>query len=257
VKNHPHFDSTFWPSLIPGGLIVLLLWIIQWAQHLFVFPFYTLGVMPKTVHGLIGILTMPLIHDKLDYHHLLNNSVAFVLLMSLLVYSYRSISIKVLFLSWLIGGALVWAFASNHGAYHIGISGVIYSLFGFLFASGLLRRYFPLQALSMLVVFIYGSMIWGIFPLVKHVSWEGHLAGILTGVVLAFVFRKQGPQRPKYQYEIEREMGIEPPDFEAELAKANEAETPRVPPIIVYHYRPNVPIIPLEDTTPSTPQTPE
>lgn len=128
---------------------------------------------------MLGILTMPLIHDKVDYHHLLNNSVAFILLMSLLVYSYRSISLKVLVLSWLIGGALVWAFASNHGAYHIGISGVIYALFGFLFASGILRRYFPLQALSMLVVFIYGSMIWGFFHWINtfhgRVIWRASL----------------------------------------------------------------------------------
>jgi membrane associated rhomboid family serine protease len=231
--------------------------LIQWAQHLFAFPFYTLGVLPKTIHGMLGILTMPLIHDKVDYHHLLNNSMAFILLMSLLVYSYRSISLKVLVLSWLIGGALVWAFASNHGAYHIGISGVIYALFGFLFASGILRRYFPLQALSMLVVFIYGSMIWGIFPLDKHVSWEGHLAGILTGIVLAFVFRKQGPQRPKYQYEIEREMGIEPPDFEAEILEETTEEKTVASPTIIYHYRPNPPVKPSDDTTPLAPNTPE
>ena len=67
-------------------------------------------------------------------------------------------------------------------------------------------------------------MIWGIFPTQPRVSWQGHLSGLVVGVILAFVFRKQGPQRPKYQYEIEKELGIEPPDFEGDLQRAIEAE---------------------------------
>jgi hypothetical protein len=72
----------------------------------------------------------------------------------------------------------------------------------------------PLQALSLFIVFLYGSMIWGIFPTKERISWEGHLSGMIVGVVLAFIYRARGPQRPKYQYEIEKELGIEPPDLE-------------------------------------------
>jgi hypothetical protein len=89
-------------------------------------------------------------------------------------------------------------------------------LAAFLFTSGVLRKYLPLQALSLFIVFIYGSMIWGIFPAEQHVSWEGHLSGMLVGIFLAFYYRKLGPQRPKYQYEIEKELGIEPPDLEGQ-----------------------------------------
>jgi hypothetical protein len=96
------------------------------------------------------------------------------------------------------------------------MSGVIYSLAAFLFTSGVLRKYLPLQALSLFIVFIYGSMIWGIFPTEQHVSWEGHLSGMLVGIFLAFYYRKLGPQRPKYQFEIEKELGIEPPDLEGQ-----------------------------------------
>ncbi len=60
----------------------------------------------------------------------------------------------------------------------------------------------------------FQRMIWGIFPIQERVSWEGHLSGLFVGVVLAFIFRKKGVQNPKYQYEIEKEMGIEPPDLE-------------------------------------------
>ena len=104
------------------------------------------------------------------------------------------------------------------------MSGVIYALAGFLFTSGVLRKYLPLQALSLFIIFLYGSMIWGIFPTQPRVSWQGHLSGLIVGIILAIVYRKQGPQRPKYQYEIEKELGIEPPDFEGDLRRAIEAE---------------------------------
>jgi hypothetical protein len=73
-------------------------------------------------------------------------------------------------------------------------------------------------------VFLYGSLIWGVFPTQPRVSWQGHLSGLIVGIILAFIYRKQGPQRPKYQYEIEKELGIEPPDFEGDLRRAIEAE---------------------------------
>jgi membrane associated rhomboid family serine protease len=252
------FDDKFWPSVLPSAGILIFLWLIQWAQHLFVFPFYKLGVLPQSLAGLKGIVFMPLIHDKQDIHHLLNNSIAFALLLSLLMYSYRKVFLKVFLISWLSTGLILWAFANNHGAYHIGISGLIYALFSFLFISGLIRRYFPLQALSLLVVFLYGSLIWGIFPLDQHISWEGHLAGFISGFFLAVWYRKEGPVRPKYQYEIERELGIEPPDFEGELIqKMRDLESKNDPLIIHYHFTPNSDIKPKDDNTQSIEPSPD
>jgi hypothetical protein len=159
-----------------------------------------------------------------------------------LFYSYREVALKVFLFSWFLTGLLLWIFAKNNGAYHIGMSGVIYALAAFLFISGVLRKYLPLQALSLFIVFVYGSLIWGIFPTEQHISWEGHFSGMLVGIILAFYYRKQGPQRPKYQYEIEKELGIEPPDFEGlyweqvriaeELKKQQEEE--RNPIKIIY-----------------------
>jgi membrane associated rhomboid family serine protease len=171
---------------------------------------------------------MPWIHAHDDYKHLLNNSIPTFLLITLLFYSYKKIALKVFFLSWIYTGLFLWIFAKNNGAYHIGMSGVIYSLATFLFTSGVLRKYLPLQALSLFIVFIYGSLIWGIFPTNSRISWEGHLMGFVVGIILAFYYRKEGPQRPKYDYEIEKELGIEPPDLEGMYLEqqriANEQE---------------------------------
>jgi hypothetical protein len=139
----------------------------------------------------------------------------------------------------------LWVFAQDFGRYHIGMSGVIYFLAAFLFTSGVIRKYLPLQALSLFIVFLYGSMVWGIFPMQEKVSWEGHFSGMLVGLVMAFFHRQKGPQRPKYQYEIEKEMGIEPPDLEGmynqRLLEIEEEQRKTRESIseIVYHYKPN------------------
>ena len=136
------------------------------------------------------------------------------------------------------------------------MSGVIYALSGFLFVSGVLRKYRPLQGISLFVAFVYGSLIWGIFPMEAHISWEGHLSGLIVGVILALIYRRRGPQAPMFQYEIEKEMGIKPPDLEAEwnermrLQKFREEETERRKKgyVIVYHYKPSTEEEPSDDS---------
>jgi membrane associated rhomboid family serine protease len=213
VKTHP-FGSSI-EALVYPILLLCVLWLIFWADHLFPgIDFYKFGVLPKSVDGLLGILTMPLIHSKTEINHIVNNSLPIAILTAYLIFFYREIAFKVFLFSWLGTGLMVWVFAQNHGGYHIGISGLIYALAGFLFVSGVLRKFLPLQAISLFIAFFYGSMIWGILPMDEKISWEGHLMGLLIGVLLAYVYRNQGPTRPKFQYEIEKELGIEPPDLE-------------------------------------------
>jgi membrane associated rhomboid family serine protease len=227
-------------------LIVFAMWLVYWADALFPYNFYELGVLPKQLRGLKGILFMPLIHASDDYKHILNNTPAIFFLSTLLFYSYHKIAIKIFLLSWFLSGLLLWAFAGNKGIYHIGMSAVIYSLAGFLFMSGIIRKYFPLQALSLLIVFLYGSMVWGLFPTNLRISWEGHLMGLSAGFFLAIYYRSKGPQRPKFQYEIEKELGIDPPDLEgmyleklAQEKAAMEAKEDQKAQQVTYHYIPN------------------
>jgi membrane associated rhomboid family serine protease len=203
-------------------LLLLLIWTLYIGDYQLNWQLYKLGVLPREVNGLVGILFMPLIHSQNDFNHILNNSLPIVVLLSSLIYFYRSIAFKVFILIWLLTGIGTWLIAREN--YHIGMSGVIYGLVGFLFISGAVRKYRPLMGLSLFIVFLYGSLIWGIFPMKEHVSWEGHLTGFIFGILLAYFFRKQGPQAPKYRYEIEKEMGIEPEDLEEKWRQLNTVE---------------------------------
>lgn len=195
-------------------LIVALMWSVFLIDRSTEYEFYKFGILPQSFLGIKGILLMPFIHSQKDFSHIINNSIPTLILLSTLIYFYRQIAFWVLFIIWIFSGVLLWLFAENTGSYHIGMSAVIYGLFGFLFVSGFFRKYLPLQAISLFVVFIYGSLVWGIFPFEQGVSWEGHLFGFSVGIIMAFAFRKHGPVVPKYGYEIEKELGIEPPDLE-------------------------------------------
>ena len=198
-------------------LFVFLISLIKGLEHFYDFSFVKYGVLPKDFSGLKGILFSPLIHS--DFSHLSNNALPVLVLLVSLRYFYKTISTEVFIWSWLISGFLLWTFAREN--YHIGASGIIYALSSFLFFSGLIRKHTKLMAVSMFVVFLYGGLVWGIFPLQERVSWEGHLTGAFTGILMAFWFRKEGPPKQVYQYEID--------ELEEELAKQ---ETP-----ITYHYK--------------------
>lgn len=175
---------------------VLFLWIVYWFEVSFGHNFTKYGVYPRTLKGLRGVLFSPFIHSGVK--HLFNNSVPlFVLLMSLF-YFYRKIAFKILGYGALLTGLLTWIIARQ--AYHIGASGIVYLLFSFVLFSGIIRRYHRLIAVSLIVIFLYGSMIWYILPIKDEISWEGHLSGFLVGIAFAFLFKKHGPKPVEYNW---------------------------------------------------------
>lgn len=213
--KNPQYGSTLETILYPV-LLLAVMWTVYWGEFVISYPFYTWGILPGEWIGLRGVILAPLLHSPSDFGHILNNSLPVAILLGTLVYFYHAIAGKVFFISWIFAGLGVWLFAERTGSYHIGMSSVVYALAMFLFVSGSIRKYRPLQGISLFVVFVYGSLVWGVLPIQTHVSWEGHLSGLIIGLILAFVYRKQGPQAPKYRYEIEKEMGIEPPDLEGQ-----------------------------------------
>jgi membrane associated rhomboid family serine protease len=119
-------------------------------------------------------------------------------LMASLFYFYKELAFKILLIGTILTGLLCWSFARD--SYHIGASGVIYLLFSFIFFSGIIRKYFRLIAMSLVVIFLYGSMIWFILPTEDRISWEGHLSGFLIGLLFSILFRKKGIVKEQYQF---------------------------------------------------------
>jgi membrane associated rhomboid family serine protease len=189
-------------SMIIPGIFIVLMWLVKIVEILFGCNFSDFGIFPLTVKGLPGILFSPFIHA--DIKHLFNNSLPLFFLSTALFYFYSEVALRVFSWTFILTGLLVWI--AGRTAWHIGASGLIYGLASFLFFSGIIRKHFRLIALSLLIVFLYGSMVWGIFPgTFKDVSWESHMLGFFSGVVLAVWYKNEGPQKPVYDWMEEEE----------------------------------------------------
>ncbi len=181
--------AIFIPTII--SIILVLSFVLEkgmgWDLH-------TLGVYPLRIEKISGIFTLVFVHA--DWSHLANNIVSFMLLATCLSFFYRKIALKVLLVSYVSSGFMLWLIGRD--SWHIGVSGLIYSLAFFLFFSGIIRKHVPLIAISFIVAFSYGSMVWHIFPWEIHdpISWEGHLSGGVVGLFLSVMYRNEGPQKP-------------------------------------------------------------
>lgn len=205
-------------AVIPIAFICAI-WLVKVFEVVFNVELSYLGVYPRTLHGLYGIILSPFIHA--DFGHLLSNSVPLFILATGTIYFYRSLSYRVFIIIWIIGGFCLWL--GGRPSYHIGASGLVYGLAAFLFVSGAIRRDARLAAISFVVVFLYGGLIWGIFPIWPTISWEGHLFGGITGLSCAIAFRHDGPRRKVYSWEFEDDV---PDNFQGDAEfEASEVDS--------------------------------
>ena len=195
-------------SLVFPAFFLLLIWVVKIFEVGMELSFVQGWVFPRKLEGIRGILFSPLIHG--DWKHLIDNSLPMFFLSLALYYFYRDIAYKIWFLMYFIAGALLWTF--GRPAFHIGASGLIYGLASFLFISGVIRKVRTLMAIAMLVVFLYGSMVWGLLPYDTKVSFEGHITGAVAGLVLAYVYRKEGPSPEPSPFEEDEEEEAESED---------------------------------------------
>jgi len=191
-------------------LFLLLMWLVKIIEVNFQISFVPYGVFPQTIDGLKGILFSPFIHK--DFTHLINNSYPILILGGMIFAIYRKIATQLFVWLYFVAGFYLWVI--GRPSFHIGASGFIYALASFLLVSGIIRKNPRLTAVSMLVIFLYGSMIWGLLPTKEPISWEGHLAGFIAGIIVAFFYKNEGPKPKKYQWEIDEEI-------EEELLKNN------------------------------------
>lgn len=193
-----YFNFSLELLLVPM-FAVLSIWTVFWFEVNFNTSFNSFGIYPRNLFGLKGIVFSPFIHGSLE--HLYNNTIPLAILSLALFYFYREKAWSVLLWGWFLSGTLTWLIGRE--SYHIGASGLIYVLASFIFFKGIFQRHFRLIALSLVVVFIYGSMLWYIFPIEEGISWEGHLSGFLVGLFLARLIKIKVPEPKKYEWEKE------------------------------------------------------
>ena len=198
---------------------------------------HVLGIQPLKWEGLLGILTSPFVHGS--FEHLYSNLLPLLALGTALHYAYPSVANRVWFFGWIFTGFWVWLAARP--SVHIGASGIVYMLFAFLFVGGLLSRRRVLMGICLLTAFLYGGMVWGIFPIEEGVSWEAHMFGLMAGASLAVYYREVDFGRKKAPWELVGE--------EEYLKEAEERFGPNYwlpkdqtlsqndPVEIIYHYR--------------------
>lgn len=188
-------------SLIIPLFIVALMWLTKLTEVCFGIDLGKWGLVPHTAKGLVGILTMPFLHG--NWEHLLANTVPILVLGTALFYFYPSLAFRVLLITYLASGLFTWCLGSPAST-HIGASAIVYGLNLFLIVSGFIRGNRSLIVISLIMVFLYGSFLWGMIPslaIPQNISWEGHLAGALIGVLLAFIYRKEGPQKDEHHWD--------------------------------------------------------
>jgi membrane associated rhomboid family serine protease len=195
-KNNLYFSNDV---LLFPLLFLLTIVIVFWIESRFNINLNYLGIYPRKIEGLIGIICSPFIHG--DVKHLFNNAIPLLVLTSALFYFYRRIRWKVLIYGLLLTGLFTWIIGRS--SIHIGASGVIYMLTAFLMFRGILSKHYQLTALSFSVIFLYGGFIWYIFPTDPKISWEGHLSGFIVGIIFALIFNKQTLPVKKYIWEKE------------------------------------------------------
>ena len=191
----------FFGSVAIPALLVTLMWVVKVVEMAFSMDFGLWGLIPQTAKGLVGILTMPFLHG--DWQHLLTNTVPVFVLGTALYYCYPTLANRVMLVGWLGSGLLTWCIGAPNSV-HVGASGLIYALNLFLIVSGFIRGNRQLIVISLIMVFLYGSFIWGMIPALakpQNISWEGHLGGAIVGVLLALVFRKEGPQKEEHHWD--------------------------------------------------------
>ncbi len=175
------------------------LWAVKLTETALGLDFTQFGIYPGDVHSLGGILMGPLIHGS--WSHLASNTPPVIVLGTALLYGYPDASRTAIPAIYFGTGIGVWFFARE--AYHIGASGLTFGMMFFVFAIGAIRWDRRAIALSMIVFFLYGGMLWGIFPNDPAVSFESHLFGAVWGVGLAAALRKLDPAPAEKRYNWE------------------------------------------------------
>ena len=196
-----------------------LLWAIWLVDAAFGLELARFGLRPGDIAGLAGIITAPLLHGGAG--HLFNNSIPMLVAMTAALFLYPNAALRAIPMIWIGSGIAGWII--GRPSLHIGASGLLYGLLAFVFVGGVLRRDARSVAVSLMVWFLYGTLIWGVLPIRPNMSWELHLAGGVCGVLLAWLYRRWD-RVPLRRYDWEDDDSV--PDWYPE-EQDGKADLPR------------------------------
>jgi membrane associated rhomboid family serine protease len=171
--------------MVIPGTFVFVFWIIYILEISFGISLSSYGLSPREFKQWYGILTFPFLHQGIE--HIVSNTGSFFILGSMIFYFYNDKALNIFLWSYFLSGIFTWII--GRPSIHIGASAMIYSFAGFLLTSGIISKNVRNLSVTLIVVFLYGSMVWGIFPQNTNISWEGHLSGFITGIILAIIFK--------------------------------------------------------------------
>ena len=160
---------------------IAILWAVEVVNLLTGHEFIKWGILPRTVKGLVGIPLSPFIHTGIM--HLIFNTGPILILGGLISWRGKWIFLEKTFFIILVGGLGLWIIGRS--SYHVGASGLIFGYFGYLVSRGIFKKSISSLIVSLITVFAYGGLIWGLLPTYSWISWEGHLCGFLAGIAAA------------------------------------------------------------------------
>ena len=177
---------------------VAILWLVFLINPFLNTDLRLYGLKPRQIDGLWGILLMPFLH--LDINHLMANSGVLFILLSLSLSYSRALTLQALLIITILGGGMVWLLGAE-GSIHIGASGIIFGLIGFLLCLGLFRRDWKALIISIIILIVYGGALSSLLIYIPGVSWTGHLFGFIAGVLAAWTNRS----RPNHKDTVRRQ----------------------------------------------------
>ena len=230
--SSPRAQRNFKLALRIALSVAGLLWLILIVDNVLGLGLTRFGLRPKHVEGLIGIFTAPLLHGGAE--HLLSNTLPLIISLTTMLYLYPRAAMRVIPVIWMGSGLLAWMV--GRPSLHFGASGLVYGLLAYVFISGILRLDMRSVAVSVMVWFLYGSMIWGVLPIRPNMSWELHLGGAILGVALAIAYRRWDIT-PVKRYAWEDDDSIPdwfpqtetPPEDSSREVSSAEISTPEIP----------------------------
>ncbi len=198
-KNLSHLINVMFIPI----LFVFAIWFVKGYELISENSLSELAIHPWNTEKILNILTFPLIHA--DFSHLLNNTYPIIILGGIISSVYKEISNRVFLLSYVLSGMIFWGLGDSTPV--IGASGVVYALGSFILVSGFIKKQPRLAMLSFLIIFLNFFNLWGIIEIEKdNISQTAHLSGVIAGLIIAFIYRKKGPQAKIYNYELEEEL---------------------------------------------------